>query len=104
MDISVPPHPDDFAAWLRARSLSPNTVNQYRRVMARAQELLGGDLRTVTTVEVGEFLTNYSGWTRTSYQNALNSAFDWLELDCQIERNPLRRADKRERVKRPPQA
>lgn len=102
MDTTVTPHPDQFAAWLRSRSLSPKTVGQYRRVMARAQELLGGDLRTVTATQVGDYLAAFDGWTRSSYQNALSSAFDWLELTGEIDANPLRRADKREAVKRPP--
>lgn len=95
------PSPRDFGHWLRGRGFSNDTITSYTGTLRRAQGDLG-DLRRVDVSDLGAWLGRYSGWTRRTYKNGLNAAYDWLELSGEIDKHPIRSLDKREQFKPTP--
>lgn len=95
------PSTDRYETWLKGRGLSTNTVKLRLKTLRRVTEDLG-DARMLTASDLGEWLAQYSGWTRITYQSSLVSIYDWLQLSGEVTLHPLRAIDPRERIQRPP--
>ena len=95
------PHPHNYARWANGRGFSQRTISDRAALLRRAQDDLG-DLRHASIADLGRWLSDYSGWTRRTYQAGLVSIYDWLELAGEIDKHPFRSLDPRERLKRAP--
>lgn len=90
-----------YAAWLRGRGFSPDTIRIYAQTYARAERAIGGQLEDATGTELQLWLASHTPATRGTYASALTSVYDWLNLVGRRVGHPLR-LDIRERMIRPP--
>lgn len=79
---------------------SPKTLIQYRRAIEKLINDIKKNIRTVTTDELREYLTNYyqnSNCSKVSIDNMrriFSSFFNWLEDENYILKSPVRRIHK----------
>lgn len=79
---------------------SPKTLIQYRRAIEKLINDINKNIRTVTTDELREYLTNYyqnSNCSKVSIDNMrriFSSFFNWLEDENYILKSPVRRIHK----------
>ena len=79
---------------------SPKTLIQYRRAIEKLINDIKKNIRTVTTNELREYLTNYyqnSNCSKVSIDNMrriFSSFFNWLEDENYILKSPVRRIHK----------
>lgn len=79
---------------------SPKTLIQYRRAIEKLINDIKKNIRTVTTDELREYLTNYyqnSNCSKVSIDNMrriFSSFFNWLEDESYILKSPVRRIHK----------
>ena len=90
-----------YAAWLRGRGFSPDTIRLYSQTYARAERGMECRLEDATNDQLQVWLTSHTAETRRTYGAALITAYDWLHLQGRREGHPLR-LDIRERMLRPP--
>lgn len=89
-----------YAAWLQGRAYAADSIRMYVQTYARAEGALGL-LDVVPPADLQIWLANHTPSTRAAYAAALNSVFDWLNLQGRREGHPLK-LDIRERMLRPP--
>jgi integrase/recombinase XerD len=89
-----------YAAWLRGRGFSADSIRLYAQTYSRAERALGQLLEDVEPGDLQIWLANHTPGTRATYAAALNTAFDWLNLQGKREGHPLR-LDIRQRMLRP---
>lgn len=89
-----------FSDTKKLEGCSPKTLIQYRRAIEKLINDIKKNIRTVTTDELREYLTNYyqnSNCSKVSIDNMrriFSSFFNWLEDENYILKSPVRRIHK----------
>lgn len=82
-----------YESWLRAQSLSQNTIHQRVRFADRRWHKWGTWEQTPD--DLADFLDRYAGWTRATYYSHLGSVYEWLMDTGQRADTPMRKVRKR---------
>ena len=93
-------HPDinDYVAWLQRQGMSEKTVTLRSRFALQVLRKFG--TWDVPGEVLHQWLSHYTGWSRRTYQNHLNSLYAWLTEVGMIEVSPTERM-RRPRAPRP---
>jgi len=78
----------EYRAWLLATGLAESTISQRIKFARRRWDAWPG-FTGVTQAQIAEWLSQYDGWTRRTYQNHLNSIYSFMVEVGRADKNPI---------------